>query len=440
VVFAMQRPMAEAMGWPEQPLGWSDLLGAFGRGETWEQFGYPEWGPLQLGMPDPTLTTAGLGGVMTLLDLDNDSAMSDQEMLGGIAFSQLVTAPAEDTEALLDSYAGADGEAQQHPAGFPVLERDLAAHLADASGLPLVPVYMKEGLVFADYPYAVLRAPWVDEGRQELAGQFLEFVQGEAGRQAYAEEGFRDPAHAAAGSALLAPDRGFLTEVPVPSREPSAEGLDELLGFWPLLARPTNILIVVDTSGSMNDAVPETDLSRLQLLKAAAIEGLGLLNNQTTMGLWEFSSGLTPTTPYQELIPLGPADEDVGEAPRRQAMTAAIQQLDADGGTGLYDTIHDAYQVMREAYQPGAQNMLVVITDGRDEFHDGRSLPELLAAVEEAVLPDQPLPVIALAVGPEADAESLEQVIELTGGRTIIARDREETIQQVVLAFAGRIS
>jgi Ca-activated chloride channel family protein len=439
VVLAMQQPMAEALGWPGNDIGWADLLGAFSRGQTWEQFGHPEWGPLRLGIADPTRSTAGLAAVLTVLDLDNDNALSDQELLGGITFTQFVTAYEEDTGLLLRSYTGSGADPAALPAGFPVLERDLAAQGADAA-VPLVPLYVREGTLFADYPYTVLQAPWVDGDRQEVAGEFLDHLSGSAGQQAYAQAGFRSAGHAAGGAALLSPERGFAAEVASPPRAPTAEGLGQLLGMWPVLVRPNNVLIVLDTSGSMDNEVPGTDLTRLQLLQNAAIEGLALLNNQTVVGLWEFSSELTPTTPYRELVPVGAAGEDVGGVDRRQAMVAAIQGLSASGGTGLYDTVHDAYLAMQRVWQPEAQNLLVVITDGKDEDHEGRSLPELLDALGEAVQPDRPLAVIALAVGPEADAAALEQVTGVTGGRTVIARDDLSALQQVILAFAGRIS
>jgi Ca-activated chloride channel family protein len=451
VVLGMQEPMAAALGWPEQQLGWSELLGAFAGGQTWEQFGHPEWGPLRLGVAEPTRSTAGLAGVLTVLDPDGDQQLSDQELLGGIAFTQLLTAYEPDTAALLQAYqggAGAEAEASELPAAFPVLERDLAAYAAAEPEVPLVPVYPREGLVFADYPYAVLDAPWVDADRRRLAEDFLAHLRGPAGREAYAQAGFRDPEHTSAGVALLAPQSGFQAEVAVPTRVPSEKALGELLGMWPVLLRPNNVLIVVDTSGSMNQSVPGTDQTRLGLLQSAATEGIGLLNNQTVVGLWEFSTELTPTTPYRELVPIGPAGEDLGAVlgedfagvDRLQAMIGAIQGLQARGGTGLYDTVHDAYLAMQQAWQPDAQNMLVVITDGRDEDHPGRSLPQLLSALEGAVRADRPLPVIALAVGPEADAAALEQVTEITGGRTVIARDVVSALQQVVLAFAGRIA
>lgn len=440
VVLAMQQPMAEALGWPEEPIGWTDLLETFSRGQTWEQFGHPEWGSFRLGLADPTRSTAGLAAVLTVLDPDNDHALSDQERLGGIAFTQLVTLSEEDTSLLLRSYGVAGAQPAALPAGFPILERDLAAYDAGDSAIPLVPVYVREGTLFADYPYTVLRASWVDEDQRELAGQFLAQLSGPDGQRAYAEAGFRAAGHSAAGVALLSPDRGFIAEVASPPRQLTVEGLGQLLGVWPALARPNNVLILLDTSGSMDNQVPGTDLTRLELLQNAATEGLALLNNQTVVGLWEFAAGLTPTTPYRELVPIGPAGEQVGGVDRRQAMTAAIQGLDAEGGTALYDTIHDAYLAMQRVWQPKAQNLLVVITDGRDEDHDGRSLPQLLDQLGEAVQPDRPLPVVALAVGPEADAAALAQITDVTGGRTVIARDDASAVQQVIVAFAGRLS
>jgi Ca-activated chloride channel homolog len=440
VVLAMQQPMAEALGWPERELGWSELLGAFAQGQTWEQFGHPEWGPLRLGLSDPTRSTAGLGGIMTVLDLDSDSALSDQELLGGIAFSQLITASEEDPSRLLQPYAEAGAEPAQLPAGFTVLERDLAVHAADSPAVPLVPVYVREGTLYADYPYTVLRASWVDADRQDLAGQFLAYLTGSAGREAYSAAGFRGAGHEAAGAPLLATDRGFAAEVASPPRQPTPQGVAELLAMWPALFRPANVLLLLDVSGSMNDEVPGTDQSRLSLLQSAATQGLGLLNNQTFVGLWEFSTELTPDTPYRVLVPVGPSNEEVGGVNRRQALLGAIQGLRADGGTGLYDTVHDAYLTMQEAWQADASNLVVVITDGKDEFHDGRSLPQLLDELGEAVQPDRPLPIVAMAVGPEADAAALQQITDVTGGRTVIARDEQAALQQVVLAFAGRLA
>lgn len=437
-VLAMQQPMAEALGWPQEQIGWSELATGFARGETWERYGHPEWGALKLGFTDPTRSTAGQAGVLAVLDPDGDGTFSDEELLQGIGFTQAFAAYAEQSSDLLQAYQG--GDPAQLPAAFPVLERDLAIHADLNPDPPLVPLYPPEGVLYADYPYTVLDAPWVGQPERELAEEFLDYLRGPEGRKAYAEAGFRDPEGAGADVALLSSLTGFADPVPVPARAPEPEVLADLLGSWPNLLRPNNALIVLDTSGSMDDPVPGTELTRLELLQAAAIEGVAMLNNETTVGLWEFSSELDGGSPYRELVPMGPADEELAGTDRRSAMVAAVQGLQANGGTGLYDTIHDSYLEMHQHWRPEALNMLVVITDGRDEDHDGRSRSELLDQLAEAAQPDRPLPIIAIAVGPEADAESLEQITEVTGGRTIIGRDDVSAIQQVVLAFAGRIS
>lgn len=440
-VIAMQRPMAEALGWPQQALGWSTLVGAFSGGKTWAQFGHPEWGPLRVGMVDPTRSGAGLAAALTILDPNNDQTMNNEELFAGLSLSQLTTTNAEDSATLLRGYAEANGaQAATLPAAFPVLERELAEYAANNPPVPLVPVYPREGVAYADYPYAVLRAPWVDETRRQAAADFLAYLQAAPARQAYQTAGFRDPGHGAQDIALLAAERGFAATVPDPPRAPTAQGLTQLLGMWTVLQRPNNTLLVLDTSGSMNDPVPGTKQTRLQLVQRAAITGAGLLNNQTTVGLWAFSTKLTPTADYRELIQPGLAGEAVGGVPRRQAIAGAVQGLRATGGTGLYDTIFAAYQRMQAAWQPNAQNVLVVMTDGKNEDDEGLTLAQLTDKLRAAARADRPLPVIGIAVGPQADANTLQNVSKVTGGRTFVARDDVSAIQQIVLAFAGRIS
>lgn len=441
VVLAMQRPMAEALGWPDKPIGWADLVGGFANGVTWAKFGHPEWGALRLGAADPTHSIAGLAGILSTLDGNNDNALSDQELLGGVVFAQLVSSYAPDTETLFRSFSGEGSvdPTKSLPAGFPVLERDLAAYADGSPVVTLVPVYPREGSAVADFPYAVLRAPWVDQVKQHLAQEFLGYAGQPDALRAFAAAGFRHPDRAA-NSALLTSDRGFLAVIPTERRAPTADGLGALLGAWALLQRATNLLIALDTSGSMNQVVPNAAATRLQLLQRAAIQGIALLTNHTVVNLWQFSSKLTPTADYRPLLPPGPAGEPLGQVTRRQAMIGAIQQLTAVGATGLYDTVDAAYQQMRRTWQPNAQNVMVIITDGRNEDSEGLSLPQLLQRLKASVRPDQPVQFVGIAVGPEADADALNAIAEATGGRTFVARDEVAAVQQIVLAFAGRLS
>jgi len=440
-VIGMQRPMAEALGWPQRELGWTDIIGAFQAGKTWADYGHREWGAMRLGMADPTRSGAGLAAAMTIMDPDNNQAQTNDELYVALSASQLTSASADEPAALLRLYgeAGAN-ELPTLPAAIPVLERELAAYAANSPKVPLVPIYPKEGAAYADYPFAVLRAPWVDDVRRGAAGKLLTFLQRPEGHRAYEAAGFRDTDHTTGGSTLLNTQAGFQTAVPGPERNATAQALSQMLAVWGVLQRSNNALLLLDVSGSMNDVVPGTQQTRLQLVQNAAIAGAGLLNNGTVIGLWAFATDLTPTTDYRELVAPGPAGGLLGGVPRRQAIAGAVQQLRASGGTGLYDTIAAAYDRMQKAWKPNAQNMVVVMTDGRNEDDSGLSLDQLLNKLKTSARADRPLPILAIAVGPKADASALEQVTKVTGGRTFVERDDVSAIQQIILAFAGRVS
>jgi hypothetical protein len=190
----------------------------------------------------------------------------------------------------------------------------------------------------------------------------------------------------------------------------------------------------------MDALVPGANMTRLQMLQRAAIQGISLMNNQSVVGLWQFATDLTPTADYRELVPIGQAGDMLGPVTRRQAMAGAIQGLQANGDTGLYDTISAAYQSMQNSWQANAQNVLVIITDGKNDDRVGLTLDQLTKQLRDTVRGDRPLTVIGIAVGTEADAKPLDAITAITGGRTFVAHDDVAAVQQVVLAFAGRVS
>jgi Ca-activated chloride channel family protein len=60
VVIAMWKPMAEAIGWGERPVGWSDILELVRNDEGWGAYGYPQWGRFKFGHTHPEYSNSGL--------------------------------------------------------------------------------------------------------------------------------------------------------------------------------------------------------------------------------------------------------------------------------------------------------------------------------------------------------------------------------------------
>ena len=116
-----------------------------------------------------------------------------------------------------------------------------------------------------------------------------------------------------------------------------------------------------------------------------------------------------------------------------------MSTLRANGFTPLYDTIYAAYHNMQGRWLPNSTNAVLLITDGANEYPGGLDLNGLLDRIGKEGRPDQPLPVISIAVGPEADAAALQKISQATGGRTFVAKDPTQATQTLVLAFAGRL-
>jgi Ca-activated chloride channel family protein len=123
-----------------------------------------------------------------------------------------------------------------------------------------------------------------------------------------------------------------------------------------------------------------------------------------------------------------------------RALQGAAAGLKASGFTPLYNTAYAAFKSLQANWTPNATNAVVLMTDGKNDFNTGMTLPDLLAKLTSEQKADQPVQIISFAMGPEADADALQQISKATGGRTFIARDPAGAVKTLVLAFAGRLS
>ena len=303
---------------------------------------------------------------------------------------------APDTATFFSAVAKGSADAASAVAAFPAIERDVAAHNKATPGARLVPVYARQGTSWPTIP-TPFSAAWVDADRRNAADGFLQYLRGPRGREALTAAGFRRLDGRSDGA--YAADEGFRPELPAPRPVPNAASFSQIIGTWTAVQRPANALVLVDTSGSMKTPVQGTRLTRLQLMQQTANAGFGMLTNRTSIGLWQFATKLTPTTDYRVLVPFGPMAGNVGSVPRKQVLYGAVAGLRANGGTGLYDTLYAAFQSMQAAWQPDTTNVILVITDGRNEYDAGLTLTDLLARLKREARADRPIPIIGVPSG-----------------------------------------
>jgi len=442
LVVAMPRPMAEALGWPNKPIGWSDLLQLSSQKAGWGAFGHPEWGPFLLGKTNPNFSHAGLEGTLAAYYAavgrtsgltPSDVARADtRRFVAGV--EQSIVRYGDNTASFLSDWRRADaaGNAMSYISAV-LTEENLVASYNDGNPegdpaqvgknskpkVPLVAVYPKEGTFLADHPYAVLSAPWVTDAKRSAAAAFLAYLRSPPVQRAWQANYFRD-ADGTPGPQLT-PAVGLLPTQPTKVLDPPPAATTEaVLDSWSQLRKTANMISLLDVSGSMAVKLPGSALTRLDAAKQAAVSSLGLFTDADEVGLWTFSGGAKGVRDYTEQVPIGPMNAPVGSVIRRAAMQDALKKLQANGNTGLYNSISAAYQTVLARYQTDRINAVVVLTDGKNDAQGGLTLEALLAQFKRDAA-GRSVRVITIAYGPDADQATLAQIARATKGASYVA-------------------
>ena len=210
--------------------------------------------------------------------------------------------------------------------------------------------------------------------------------------------------------------------------------VDHVFATWYVEDRRTNLLVVVDVSGSMNDPTPGSKSSRIELVRQGSRSLGGLLPDDAQMGLWEFGSEIDGKRDYRSLLGMA----DLTDA-HRKALDGAVGRLAArKTGTGLYDTVLAAYTSARDAYRPGVPNQVLVFTDGKNESDKTSiSAAQLAAGLKKAADPKRPVQLSVVTFGEESDAKVVEGALEPVEGYVDVLRDADEVAAVFIHVAAG---
>lgn len=405
LVVAMPQDAAAAVAGDDAQISWAALV----QGD----------GPAVIA--DPGATDEGLASLVAVRTALGDEVDRDQ----------LVAVMTQVSQAAVPTVEAAFAATADAPAAITATEQAVVAYNRDASGPRLTALYPAEGTFGFDYPaFAVTGAG--DDARSAAAA-FVTHLETAEAQETLRGAGFRSPDGTAAADAGIVD--GIRAELPELLPAPDPEVITELSRQWAALALDMRMLAVIDVSGSMNEQV-DGGATRIELTRDAALAALELFPPDASVGLWAFSIEQDPPNDYVELVDVGPMNERLlNGSTRQEALVAASQSLPsrADGGTGLYDTALAAFQSMRSSYEAGVVNSVVLLTDGRNEDDpDGIDLETLLTQLTAQFDPAEPVPIITIGMGPEADMDALQQISAATGTTAYHAEDPSD-IQSVFI-------
>jgi hypothetical protein len=285
------------------------------------------------------------------------------------------------------------------------------------SGAGLDMFYPKDGSPQPDHPYTMTGQLTTDQSRAAL--RFMNYLRQPEQSRLLQKYGFRT-SDEEAPEALVAVAGG---RSPQPYAEPALRSdpdtaLQEALGTWTITVQSARLTTVVDASSSMSDQVPGTGQSRMDVTKASLLQALATFTPEDEIGLWEFSRKLDGDKDYRVLVPTERLSDRKGSGTQRDLLSAAFGSLRPvpNGATGLYDTTLAAYKAATSSYAKGKFNALVVLTDGVNQDPGGISRGKLLSELRRVSDPERPVPLIMIAVGPDADKAEAKQIAEVTGG------------------------
>lgn len=171
---------------------------------------------------------------------------------------------------------------------------------------------------------------------------------------------------------------------------------------------PVTSVLVLDTSGSMNQPANDTDkMKKIQALHKAAEGFVKLMRPGARTTLLPFSDKIATPEPFTN---------DKG------ALERAAGKLKAKGGTLLYDATLTGVETLAAA-RPEGKKAVVVLTDGVDESPGSRHRPEQV--VERAREAGIPLHMLGLGRANEINEPVMRQMAEQTGGSYHHATDQQ---------------
>lgn len=413
IVIVAWESVARTLGWPDQAVGWQTIQQKATADPNFK------WNHASTDTASGLLATlaefyAGAGLTRGL----TEAAATAQSTLDYVqAVESTVRFYGEGEEVILQRLAT---EGREFLDAFVGQERVVIEWNRQNPTERLVAIYPAEGALWTDHPLALLElgAPSDDlavTDNQRLTYQnFSDYLVSATAQEALLTAGYR-PADLSID--LGSGESPFANTDAVDWRQPqttlqmpSPAVIEVVQNSWYYTKRPTNVYLVVDTSGSMAEG---NKLERTQEALRAFVNQIKGQRDQ--VGIVDFASGIKGFTPLRTL------DDQV-----RSDLLSQIDAMQADGGTALLDAVYDTTVDLLAKGDSDAINAVVVMTDGQ-ENESRRSL----AGIQDLLRgqSDQRLVIFTVAFGSDADEGLLQAIAEIGQGQ--LRRADETDIEEL---------
>lgn len=343
---AMWKSMAELLGWPNQ-VSWNTIAALAQDSSGWGRYGRAALGPFKFGHGHPVYSNSGRLSVISMIHAFrniSNRALTSTDVSQQAVYDQLLAIQRRvfhygkiDTD-LLDRMK-TRGKSYLH--GVTNYESNVirynrlyGAQLEE----PLVLLYATEGTFWNSHPLCIIdRAPWSDSTRAGAAKVFQQWLLKSEQQTKAPLYGVRpidrsvfinkDPFIQANG---VVPGINVETVATLPL--PSTNVVDQVIQLWAATKTPAYIVLVIDTSGSM-----DTD-NRISFARRGATTFINQMYPQDYLRVLRFSSTSSELTNSA-----WGTNRTISRI--RQDMLDMVSSLSASGATSLYDSVYTGWQM-----------------------------------------------------------------------------------------------
>ncbi|MGQ9489199.1 MAG: VWA domain-containing protein [Anaerolineae bacterium] len=409
IVIAAWEDVARGLGWPDRPVGWKTLQ------TRAQQDGNFRWSHPSTAYASGLLATLAefYVGAGVQRGLTAELAQDPKTIEFVSAIEKTVKFYGEAELAVIRRVAQ---EGPKSLDAFIVSEQLVVAFNTGVFGRPpsrLVAIYPIEGTLWADHPLALLETAEVTANQRRTFQALREFLTRSESQTLILRAGYRpaDLSISLSGPASpLTAANGVDPAQPQTTLQlPPPDVVQVVQNVWTLTKRKTNVMLVVDTSGSMAG-------EKLANAKAALRTFLAQIpGDQERVGLVEFNSGVVNIIELDTL------------AVNRALLSETVDGLQANGNTALLDAVRVAYGRLQRQADPERINAIVAMTDGKENASTV-SLRQLTAEIRAG---NRNLPVIifCIAYGWDADYQVLQALADASGGQ--VREGTTETIREL---------
>ncbi len=418
--FAMWRPMAEALGWPDAPIGWDTILELAADPDGWATYGHPEWGQFRFGHTHPAYSNTGL---LSMTAFVHDIVGID----GPLTAAQIYQTETEEAMRALEQNTSKYGRqssalfqlmVQQGPSYVHAIaaseETTLRFNINNGSELrfPLAFIFPAKGTIWADHPFCILdNADWVSETEAEAASIFRDFILAPEQQRLAVGNRLRPidgsiPLHSPLSldnGTDPRVDLGNVTRLPSPDAEVGAAVID----LFMITKRKATVIIALDVSGSMQG-------DKTKAATAATAEFLGRLDPDDEVAILAFNGRV--------VIPTEPSTvRDVVEE-----LSQTVLDFWASGNTALYSAVCSAAtlagELQAEDEEQGESRLygIVLLSDG-DDTVGAPTANQMFTRCLPATAEADGFKIFTIAFGDSANEAVLSRMALATGGRMFTA-------------------